>query len=276
MRSVRRVFSAAGIIAAVVLFIAACSGNGEQTDQGGAAGSPSQQARLDEILERGVLRVGTTGDFFMSFIDSETGERMGYDVDVVTRFAADMGVELEFVTTDWANLVTGLAADRYDMTTGASYNLGRARSAAYTLPISSVGTVALVNRADAGRFASWEAINSPEVTVAVRLGTVFEDQVGTIVPDAEIVRVQAPANEYQEILSGRADVAVTSLFDAKNLTTRFEELVIADVPLEARNAIGLLVRRGDQSFLNYVNTWITQMEYAGFFADLRAKWDLPQ
>jgi cyclohexadienyl dehydratase len=264
-----RLFGLIALLASLVFV--SCQG---AADVETAAAAP--ESALDRILEDGVIRVGTTGDFYMSFIDAETGERRGHDIDLVTKLAADMGVEVEWVPTDWANLLSGIAADRYDITTGASYNMGRATTAGYTLPVIDVGTVPLVRAEDAGRFTDWSQINQADVVVAARLGTVFEDQANTLVPDADIRLISSPATEYQEVLTGRADVAVTSLFDAANLVGQYPELAIAPVTPAARNAIGLLTPRGDYELINYLNVWIQMQERNGFLDQVRAKWNLAQ
>lgn len=261
------------LVLIVVAILAACSepaADGADTATAAPAGTNS----LQEILERGVLRVGTTGDFFMSFIDPETGERGGYDIELTTQLAADMGVEIEYVSTDWPSLVSGLAAGRYDITTGASYNPGRARTASYTQPIARVGTVAVIRRADANRFSDWDAINDPGVTVAVRQGSVFQDQAQGITPEAQIRAVAAPATEYQEVLAGRADVAVTSLFDAASLVSDQPSLQIAPVEPRNTNFIGILVPQGHHELRTFIDAWIRAKEYSGFIDGLTEKWNL--
>ncbi len=234
----------------------------------------SEGSSLDRILADGVIRVGTTGDYYMSFIDSESGERSGHDIDVVSKLAADMGVEVEWVPTDWANLLSGIVAGKYDITTGASFNMGRAKTAGYTLPIIGVGTVPLVLAENVARYSDWDDVNDPSVIVAARLGTVFEDQARALVPSADLRLISSPATEYQEILAGKADVAVTSLFDATNLVGQYPELAIAPVTPAAQNVIGMLTPRDDQELINYINVWITMQERNGFLEETRRKWNL--
>ena len=63
------------------------------------------QSALSEILSGGVLKVGTTGDWNpMSMRDIATNTYEGYDIDVMTALAADLGVEVEFVPTDWKSV----------------------------------------------------------------------------------------------------------------------------------------------------------------------------
>ena len=255
------------IIALFSIFLAGC-------EQGAVALQASQASALEEILETGVLKVGTTGDFNpMSFKDPATDEYVGHDIELVTQLATDMGVEIEFVPTDWANLVSGVAAGKYHITTGASMNMGRAKTAGYTLPVVEVGTVPLMLRENEGNFDSWEAINSGDAVVAVTLGTVFDEQARALFPDAEITAVESPARDFQEVLAGRADVSVTSNIEASQLIQTYPELMVVPVngPRNA-NSIALLAPQDDQILINYINVWITMKEKSGFFDGLRDKW----
>ena len=65
----------------------------------------ADKSRLDEILERGELRVGTTGDWDpMSVRNPVTNEYQGFDIDLAKALAKDMGVEVTFVPADWKTL----------------------------------------------------------------------------------------------------------------------------------------------------------------------------
>src|SRR4051812_30213067 len=87
------------------------------------AGGASAQTKshLQTVLERGTLRVGTTGDFNpMSIKDPATNSYKGFDIEAMEQLARDMGVKVEFVPTEWATLIAGLASDRYDVFAGGS------------------------------------------------------------------------------------------------------------------------------------------------------------
>ncbi len=235
-----------------------------------------EASRLQKIVESGTLRVGTTGDFNpMSFRDPSTNEYVGFDIDVVTKFAEDMGVELEFVPTDWKTLINGIVADKYDMTTSASLNMQRAKVAGFSDAYVEFGTVPMTLRSNVENFDGWDSINRPNVTVAVTLGTVFEEQARGYFPDAEIKSVEAPARDYQEVLAGRALVSVTSNVEAASLMKTYPEITIIPVDkARSRRPGAFLVAQNDQIWLNYVNHWISMMHAQGFFEELSAKWQI--
>lgn len=239
-----------------------------------AAPAASGSNLLDEILERGVLRVGTTGDFYLSHVDEETGERRGYDIDLTSRLAEDMGVDIEYVATDWPSLVSGLSSGRYDITTAATYTAARARAASYTLPVARTGTVAVIRASDAERFDGWDAVDAPGVTVAVRQGSIFQDQADGIASAATVETVASPSSLDEVLLAGGADVAITGLVDAAALVSGREELRIA--PLEPMHAgyMAMLVPHGAHELRAFVDAWIRAAEHSGFLDELAERWEL--
>ena len=78
-------------------------------------------------------------------------------------------------------------------------------------------------------FKNWEDINQPDVTVAVTLGTSQEQQVKQFFPNAKLRSIEAPARDYQEVLSGRAQVSVTSNLEASRLIQSHEGLAVVPV-----------------------------------------------
>ena len=252
----------------VLAFLAAFAG------QVAHAQSPS---KLQGILNNGVLRVGTTGDFNpMTTRDVASGSYAGFEIDAANRLGEDLGVKVEFVPTDWKTMVAGVVADKYDIVmSGTSLDMGRAKAVGYTNPYVFVGTVPLATSANADKFKSWEDVDKPEVTVAVILGTVFEAQARAHFPNAKIVTVEAPATGYQEVLSGRADVTITSNLDAAALTERFDQLTtFATGEMRNKRPLGYITPQGDFALINLINTWIELRKADGFFDGLAAKWKL--
>ena len=234
------------------------------------------QSALTEILSNGVLKVGTTGDWNpMTMRDIATNSYTGYDIDVMTQLAADLGVEVEFVATDWKTLVSGVTSGQYHITGSASVSPSRAKAAGYSDSYFSLATVPLTLKENAGRFSSWDDLNKADVSVAATLGTTQEKQVKEFFPDAQYRIVEAPARDFQEVLAGRADANITSNVEANKLVAQYDQLMIVPVS-EARapTPIAMLLPQADQVWINYVNTWITLKQEQGFFDTLGKKWQL--
>ena len=189
-------------------------------------GAPaSAQSALQDILSGGVLKVGTTGDWNpMSVRDPATNSYVGYDIDVMTELATDLGVELEFVPTDWKTLVNGVVAGNYHMTGSASISPARMKAAGFSDSYISVEIFPFTTDDKVDRFSGWDSINAADVKVATTLGTTFEKLVKEWFPDAQLTVVEAPARGYQEVLSGRSDVFITSNIEGSTLVSKFPNL----------------------------------------------------
>ncbi|SFH82922.1 transporter substrate-binding domain-containing protein [Albimonas pacifica] len=234
------------------------------------------QSALQDVLNGGVLKVGTTGDWNpMSVRDPASNSYKGYDIDVMEALAADLGVELEFVPTDWKTLVNGVVAGKYHLTGSASISPARMKVAGYSDSYLTVVILPFTTQDKADRFADWADIDKPEVTVATTLGTTFEKYVKAWFPNATIKVVEAPARGYQEVLAGRADVFVTSNIEGATLTEKFPNVTRIEVgDPRAPSPIAMLLPQADQVWINYVNNWIKIKKLEGFFETTAVKWGL--
>ncbi|MEM9224571.1 MAG: transporter substrate-binding domain-containing protein [Pseudomonadota bacterium] len=239
-------------------------------------GAAAAQSTLQEVLNGGVLKVGTTGDWNpMTMKDPATNSYRGYDIDVMTELANDLGVELEFVPTDWKTLVNGITADTYHITGSASVSPSRAKAAGYSDSYFSLATVPLVLSDNSEKFKDWADLDKPEVTVAATLGTTQEKQVKDFFPSAQHKIVESPARDFQEVLAGRADAHITSNVEASKLVEQYPQMMVVPVnEPRARTPIAMLLPQDDQVWINYINTWIALKKEAGFFDTLGQKWQL--
>ncbi len=241
-----------------------------------AATAQAADSRLKRILDSGVLRAGTTGDWNpMTIRDPATNSYKGYDIDMLSELAADLGVRIAFVPTDWKTIVQGIQADKYDITGSASLSPARAKVAGFSDPYFELATVPLTLKKNAGRFRDWGDLDRPDVTVAATLGTVQEQQVKQFFPNAKHKIVESPARDFQEVLAGRADAHITSNVEAATLVERYPEMMIVPVSApRARTPIAMLLPQDDQVWINYVNHWIRLKRARGFFDELATKWRL--
>ncbi|SET58919.1 transporter substrate-binding domain-containing protein [Oceanicella actignis] len=241
-----------------------------------AAGPAAAQSALQDILQSGKLKVGVTGDWNpMSMRDPATNTFQGYDIDVTRKLAEDLGVEVEYVPTDWKTLVNGVTSGKYHITGSASISPARLKSAGFSDSYLTVAILPFTTRDKLPRFAGWDSIDNPQTRVATTLGTTFERMVKDWFPNAQRKTVEAPARGYQEVLSGRADVFITSNVEGATLTKKYPDLV--QIPVDkprAPSAIAMLLPQADQVWINYVNHWIRIRKLSGFFDETAAKWGL--
>ena len=143
----------------------------------------------DEIRERGVLRVGTAGDYQpMSYLDPVTGDYVGFDAELAEDLAADLGVKLEYVKTSWPTLMEDTQSGRFDLAVcGITITDARKEQALMSIGYLGNGKTVLCRAEDADKYTSLEAINKPEVRVMENPGGLNEKFARENLPDATLI-----------------------------------------------------------------------------------------
>src|SRR5262245_19696101 len=107
-----------------------------------------QGGRRDEIVRRGVLRVGTTGDYApFSYRVNAASPFIGLEIEMAGELAKALGVRLEWVKTSWPALMADLARDQFDIAmSGVSVTPERQQVAAFSLPYWRDGKTPITRR----------------------------------------------------------------------------------------------------------------------------------
>lgn len=243
----------------------------------GPADAQQQKSALNKVLDAGVVRIGTTGDFKpMSWRNPETNKFEGHQIDLAERLGKDLGVKVEYVLTDWKTLLNGVVADKYDIVmTGTSMNVPRAKVAGFTVPWGLTGFMPLVQKKNADKYKNWDDLNNPNVTIGFNLGTTFAEFVEEKLPKAKTRKVESPARDWQELLAGRVDVTMTSILEGAELTQRYPNLQLL-FPDQVRNALPVvfMTRIDDIVWLNFLNNWLSILKQNGYMAELNKKWNI--
>ena len=137
-----------------------------------AAAESQAPDRLQMILDRGVLRVGTTMDTpVFSMRDAATGKLHGLDMDVLETLNTSLGVKLEYVKMTFGSMLADLAADKFDIAmSGMGRTLDRARVATFSKPYMRYGKLLLIRSVDQGRFKTLADLDRPGLKIAYNRG----------------------------------------------------------------------------------------------------------
>jgi cyclohexadienyl dehydratase len=175
------------------------------------------QSRLDDIVARGTLLVGLTGDYRpFSVRDKDSGTYSGLDVDMGGSLAAALGVRLEIVPTTWGTLLADLGSGRFDIGMGGiSITLPRQRVALFSQPVMRVGKAAIARCADKARFETLAAIDRPGVKVMVNPGGTNERFDRASLHQAEIISVSDNLKIFDALAAGQGDVMITDAVETK-------------------------------------------------------------
>lgn len=103
------------VAGAMVLLVTACGGGGGSSESGGDGGGDL----LQEVKDRGVLRVSTDPAYPPQSFQNESGEFEGFDIDVAEEIAKRLGVETEWQTPSWDVITAGNWNGRWDVSVGS-------------------------------------------------------------------------------------------------------------------------------------------------------------
>ena len=241
----------------------------------GATAQAQTISRLDLMVQRGTLRVGTTGDFKpFSYLNPATNEYEGHDIDAAKLLAESLGVKVEFVKTTWPTLLRDLQDNKYDVAMcGITRNLARQRVAALTHPYINVGKSPLIRTADRERFKTLADIDQTGVKIGVNPGGTNERFVRANIKNATVVVIERNLSIPEKIVAGEVDVMITDNVEAMIVSKADPRLYAVDPDnTYTKDDFGYLLPRDDSAWLNYVNLWMELMKLKGEFARLHQKW----
>lgn len=235
----------------------------------------AEKSRLDTILERGSILVGTTGDYKpFSYFNEETQKFEGHDIEAALKLGEALGVEVVFVKTTWKTLTQGILDGQYDVAmSGITRNLARQAQVGLTDPYINVGKSPLIRMTDKDRFKTLAEIDQPGVKIGVNPGGTNEKFVRANITQAEIVVIEKNLDIPTKIAAGEVDVMITDNVEAMLVAGKRPELyAVSPENTLTKDDFGYMLPRDDSALLNYLNLWIHQMQMKGDFDALRAKW----
>lgn len=237
--------------------------------------SLSEAVTVNEIKERGVIRVGSAGDYCpMSFLNPETGKYEGFDADLAEDLAAYLGVKIEFVPTSWPALMEDTLAGKFDLAIcGITITEARLEKALMSNGYLGNGKTILIRAEDVDKYKTLADINRSDVVVMENPGCTNEKFARANLPEAKIIIHNINEEIPALIAEGKADVMITEMAEAGYYTKRDKRLA---APLIARpfssGKIGVLMNKNSPELLDAVNSFLEAQEQNGRLNELRSKY----
>jgi polar amino acid transport system substrate-binding protein len=232
-----------------------------------------QESTVEQVIKRGNLRVGMS-TFVPWAMKDKTGKLIGFEIDVASQLAADMGVKIEFVPTKWAGIIPALLTGKFDVIIGGmSVRPDRNLKVNFSIPYDYAGQSIVANKKIAAGFNRLEDFNRPDVTIAARLGSTAADAANKFMPEAQKKFFDDEAQVIQEVLNSRAHAAVASApLPAFQAIKYPDQLFLPVKGTFTKEPIGFALRKGDFDTLNYFNNWIRVNEAKGWLAERKHYW----
>ena len=237
----------------------------------GAAGK-----RLAAIQERGTLRVGYLSENLPWAFRNAEGRLVGLDIDLAHLLAGDLGVGLEFVNVEPAQMAPLLDDGRVDIVVGGLVvTPERALTVRFTGPYIDATLALVVRDHDRRRFATLPLLRQAG---AVRIATPglphYDNLIRATLPDVQLIGIKSP-REFFEAPEGRYDALLFSAEGGSAWTLLFPRFsVVVPRPNVVTVPIAFATPKSAPDLYDYVSTWVALKRHDGIVKYLYDFWIL--
>jgi len=259
------------VVGMVLLFTTSVA----SADQAATTVGVSQAATLlDQIIARGSIQVGTTGDYKpFTYLNPETNQFEGIDIDMANELGKALGVEVKFIQTSWPTLMQDFQAGKFDIVmSGTSINMERQKVALFSIPYLKDGKTPITRKENAEKFQTLEQIDQEGVTLVVNPGGLNEKFARANIKKAKIVVYEDNVTIFDQIVQGKADLMITDAIETILQQKLRPELVAVhpDQPFTFAEKAYMMPR--DVMLKHFVDQWLHLVQMNGTYQKIYDKW----
>ena len=269
-----------GILVLLTMLLAACGGTTSTSVPTPNPATPTIAPPTD-LITSGTLTVGSDTTYPpQESIDPTTGKAIGFDVDLITAVAQRMGLKADVVTTKFDTIIDDLAARRFDVVISAVTITPDRQKKVDFVPYFSAGESLLVQTGNPLNLKSTADLCGKNV--GVQTGTIEQDDLKTA--SAACVKAGKPAINVTIL---QDQTAVVQLLASHRVVATYQDSPVTDyynklnpgqftVGGSVVNAApeGIVVRKGDPTMFNAIQTAFNQLKANGTYHSLILKWGL--
>ena len=256
-------------VVSTVFALAACGNSGDDsvnnTDESGKNGKKSDVVyrTLDEIKEDGTINIGVFSDKNPFGYVDENGEYQGYDVYFAKRIGEDLGVDVNFVSTEAANRIEYLQTGKVDVIL-ANFTVTdeRAEEVDFALPYMNVALG--VVSSDSNVITSLDDWNSDDQIIVIS-GTTAETYLIENYPDIPLQKYDSYATAKNALENGNGVAWANDNTEVIAFALQNKGYTVGIPELGSKDTIAPAVSKGNESLLNWINEEIKSRADEQFF-----------
>ncbi|MBF0528686.1 MAG: transporter substrate-binding domain-containing protein [Deltaproteobacteria bacterium] len=234
--------------------------------------SPADAGKLDQIRQRGQLRVGLElGYYPFEYIDAQ-GRPTGFDVDLAEALAGRLGVKAVLIDLAWKDLIPSLQAGKIDLILSAmTVTPDRTKLVAFSKPYFQTGLSLLLSRQKAPDLTDSKQLNSPKRILAVVADTGGALAAKSYFPAAQVRPLLREIDGVRVVVAGLADALILDQISIWKRHRDFADKTYALLePFTTENLAAACIKN-DQDLLNWLNQFLETFLTSGQYDQLLEK-----
>lgn len=257
-------------IVSTVIALTACGSSGDDASKEAEDSSEKTEESsdvvyrtLDEIKEDGTINIGVFSDKNPFGYVDENGEYQGYDVYFANRIGEDLGVEVNFVSTEAANRIEYLQTGKVDVIL-ANFTVTdeRAEEVDFALPYMNVALG--VVSPDSNVITSLDDWNSDDQIIVIS-GTTAETYLTENYPDIPLQKYDSYATAKNALENGNGVAWANDNTEVIAFALQNEGYTVGIPELGSKDTIAPAVSKGNDTLLDWINEEIQSLADEQFF-----------
>lgn len=219
--------------------------------------------------DENTLVVGTDATYPPMEYINDDGEFAGFDVDFAKALADELGMDVEFINSDWAGIIPSLNADKFDIIISSmTINETRMQEVNFSDPYFYAGQVIVVAKDNDTIFGEEDLSG---MSVGVQLGTTG-DVYCTEMGDVDVRRYNKIGDAVMDLINGNVDAVVSDNSVCLPFVADNPEDLKAVEGLLTVESYGMAISKDNTALLEQVNAALATMMESGAYDDVYSAW----
>ena len=231
----------------------------------------SQARTLDEILSSKTLKVGVNPTLPPLGKFDEKNEIVGFDVDIASKIAEMLGVELEIVQVGSPDRIPFVASGKIDFVMGAMTRTPeRAKVIDFTVPVHTEVFGVLTTQDKP--YTHWNELNNADITLVQVRGTTPIKFIEENLPEADMLLLDNYPDVIRAIAQGRGAAMIDVIdFVGEHMNKHKIDWKVVETPVNVYYC-ALGVAKGNYTFRDWLNVALFELHRSGFINETWKQW----